>query len=518
MELSSWPRHQLRAQGRLRGRFPRTSFRQLSSVYDDFVRFHLTEDGISSQAYLAQDRGSNAQFLNYLSYTAATTARDLLENNDLEPVQALPAIEAAKTLTEDKIELRSFSAAHKAHDESSASELADSSLASQSLFTLLADKIVQQAETLVSEPFSNVSFLVEEHQHEHKRHRLGLNNLSNLVPEIVTEPSLDARQGTSHSIHTVSGAKIKTKQELVEEGITRTEFAGPVPNGQAPANHVDKDGKTAKASADDAQTSIVGTSHSLHFYSRRKLLRRVLRSRGKKPSIETLPHGKRLECFDNGATLVKDALGRVIEIKSNLGPVISIHYDSEGYPDTFIRNDEAHEVHSIGERNKRGVVVRDHAGHVRAAGESMAVDPTGCLSVHTFDGQFFSIDLVRGLHIERRRLIDSTGIWYTLTAVFSSDGFRMMTRFQISPDREKRKSANDAYWASMASDGKLRFYGRDGSVIQFESEEELKQLTPSTVWPPGSRHIEPRWRGYYQAGAAWESVQEYISNYLAAVS
>jgi hypothetical protein len=230
-----------------------------------------------------------------------------------------------------------------------------------------------------------------------------------------------------------------------------------------------------------------------------------------KPHVKTLSNGTRLEKYKGGATLAKDALGRVTEVHSVQGGLISIQYDGEGQPETFVRCDARGRAHSLGERDRHGVVVRDPEGRVRAAGESMAVDPNGCISVRRFDGQFWSLDLIRGLHIERRRLCDRQGEWNSLTAVFAFDGFRMMTRFQRLGEPE-----SDIHASFVEPSGRFRFYGRDGSVVQFDNEDDLVELKPSQVWPPASRHVEPLWRGHLQGGTAWQSVQEYVTNYLLA--
>jgi hypothetical protein len=65
--------------------------------------------------------------------------------------------------------------------------------------------------------------------------------------------------------------------------------------------------------------------------------------------------------------------------------------------------------------------------------------------------------------------------------------------------------------------GNYRFYGRDGSIIDFASDDELKQLKPSCVLPAGARAVPSGHRGKRQAGTAWEALREYVFNYLAAL-
>jgi hypothetical protein len=224
------------------------------------------------------------------------------------------------------------------------------------------------------------------------------------------------------------------------------------------------------------------------------------------PEAETTAEGFRIERFQDGSEITKDQLGRVLFIRSSVGESISLHYDRDGNLDSFYRNDAKGRTHSVGKKDKHGVVIRDADGRARAAGESMVVDPHGCLSVHNHDGQMVSVDLVRGLHIERRRWPDGSGHMSTVTAVFAHDGFRMATHFHdvILIDEDELTAFNSEKVSP------LRFYGRDGSMIEFASEEELVVVSPLKVLPPASMCVESKWRGKRQSGTAWESVQEYL--------
>lgn len=224
------------------------------------------------------------------------------------------------------------------------------------------------------------------------------------------------------------------------------------------------------------------------------------------PEAETTKEGFRIERFRGGSEITKDQLGRVLFVHSSSGESISLHYDNDGNLDSFYRNDAKGRVHSVGKRDRHGVVIRDADGRARAAGESMVVDPHGCLSVHNHDGQMVSVDLVRGLHMERRRWPDGSGHMSTVTAVFAHDGFRMATHFHevILIDINEPAGLNSDKVSP------LRFYGRDGSMIEFASEDDLVAVNPQKVLPPGSLCVEPKWRGKRQSGTAWESVQEYL--------
>jgi hypothetical protein len=244
------------------------------------------------------------------------------------------------------------------------------------------------------------------------------------------------------------------------------------------------------------------------------------RANGKPINTRTLDNGSRFECYDSGAVVEKDELGKVTQIRGATGGSVSIYYDRDGNPEGFLRTDAKGRSHSIAECDRQGVIVRDATGRIRAAGDALCIDPNGCLSVCRSDGQFWSIDLVRGKHIERRRLADASGVWNIVTAVFAADGFRMTTLFQPVadlPSKDQINSVEDAnrVWSNAAvARSSFRFYGRDGSIIQFESEDELMNLSPSHVWAPGTRRVEPIWKNRHQAGTAWESVQEYVSSYL----
>lgn len=243
---------------------------------------------------------------------------------------------------------------------------------------------------------------------------------------------------------------------------------------------------------------------------------RSARGQGRKhwlrPSLIPMDNGNRKELYASGAAIVKDAVGRVCEVSAANGASITFTYDPEGHLNGFVRTNVSGKVHSTGGRDKHGVVVRDTDGRVRAQGESMSVDPRGCLSIRRFDGQFWCVDLVRGIHLERRILQDLDGQWNSLTALLTSDGFRMVTRFQkLADTTESYRRYGD--WLSSET-SKFRFYGRDGSVIQFDSDEDLQSLRPSKVWPPGSRPIDEEWQGIRQAGTAWDSVHQYVSQYL----
>jgi hypothetical protein len=237
--------------------------------------------------------------------------------------------------------------------------------------------------------------------------------------------------------------------------------------------------------------------------------------------VKNLPLGRRIESHENGAMLEKDELGRVTQIRAQSGEIISVYYGRDCAPEGFVRTDARGVLHSVAECDAQGVVLRDENGRVRAAGDSLSIDPLGRISICRSDGQYWSIDLARQMLSEKRRLADQTGKWTALTAVFAADGFRMMTLFQKltpAPGKSTVRSQDDAnrIWSRAAVEsGHFRFYGRDGSTIEFTSEEALASLIPAHVSSPGVRPIEPRWHARHQAGTAWQSVHEYVVSYLA---
>lgn len=211
--------------------------------------------------------------------------------------------------------------------------------------------------------------------------------------------------------------------------------------------------------------------------------------------VELLPGGKRMETFSNGSMLTKDGLGRVVEVRSTFGDCLFLEYSAFGHLESFTRIDSKGFAHSDGKREKHGVTVRDAEGRVRAAGESMTIDPWGCLYLHTLDGQYFSLDLVAGTHCERRRVLNPGGSVDFLTAIFAHDGFRMASMYAVTGGKSIR----------------YRFYGRDGTVVEFSSEEDVKSCRPTLSCAPGTKPVHKTWLKRPQARTAWESVYDYLS-------
>lgn len=217
------------------------------------------------------------------------------------------------------------------------------------------------------------------------------------------------------------------------------------------------------------------------------------------PTIEMSPDGGRMERFAAGSKVLKDVLGRVVEVQSRSGERLLLRYGVHGSLDCFERTDRGGRTHSQGRKDKHGVVVRDPEGRVRAAGESMSVDPRGCFYLHSVDGQYVSLDLVAGIHSERRKIPIASGNRF-VTSLFTYDGFRMATMF--APGRSTESGARNETVA-------FRFYGRDGTLIEFYSEDDLRELKPSRVTAPGARRLNSG-GDRRQASTAWDSVHEYL--------
>jgi hypothetical protein len=216
-------------------------------------------------------------------------------------------------------------------------------------------------------------------------------------------------------------------------------------------------------------------------------------------------NGRRIERYANRAVVLKDQLGRVVDIRSPAGETLSLSLDRDGTVQSFVRRDSAGAVHSTARIEADLVVVRDSEGRVRATGSSMSVDPNGCLFIHNQDGQFLSLDLVRGMHRERRCLAEANGGLRVFTAVFAHDGFRFATCFH---DSKASQSEIEKTGGKLSG---FRFYGRDGSLVEFPSDDALAELSPCTVYPPGSKCVEAARRRKWQAGTAWDAIKEYLS-------
>ncbi len=225
------------------------------------------------------------------------------------------------------------------------------------------------------------------------------------------------------------------------------------------------------------------------------------------PSTKSCPSGHRLESYENGASVTKDELGRVVEVSSNGNQQVFITYSPSGFLKIFFLLDAFGNVLLVGEHDEQGVVVKDPQGQIQAAGEYMSAGPNGCLTVHQLDGQFWTIDLVLNTFSERRFMVDRKKRAHCLTAIFSDDGFRMMTRFQALPSNAHVDRENSLNWLGSQSRVTLRFYGRDGSLLEFDSDENLASAKPSLVLPATKQALP----GPRNNGTAWDAVARYLN-------
>ncbi len=266
----------------------------------------------------------------------------------------------------------------------------------------------------------------------------------------------------------------------------------------------------------NASSSNVDRQHPSYAESRRRARNKDARHEGAR-QVSALPNGMRKEELGDGSYVLKDAVGRVTETRSHDGAIMSFTYDNRGHLKSFVRSDLSGKIHTTGLKDRHGVIVRDEHGSLRAQGDSMTVDTNGCVSIRKFDGQFWSLDVLRGIHIERRILEDAKGNWNCLTALLTCDGFRMVTRFQKLQENKRESYRKYGDWLGSLESSKFRFYGRDGSMIEFENDEDLEALRPSRIWAAGSRAVDREWVGRRQAGTAWDAVHRYISQYLSAL-
>lgn len=500
MEPSYWPRHRLRAQGRPEARFRQNTASNSQTLSGSSAAYVQAASGQGTPTtndpndlfirdLAAETSGHKAQrLLNYLSDAAREK-----ERNFLSPTRT-PDFAMVKRIDE---EINSVAAA----------------IANRNRKAVLNDPIPYPSESFappVSSPIlmSNASEVSNASYTGAPRVDTAvlLNEWFNAPSSGEDSPDIDE----SLFVGSISlfGTGESSTQDLADEPATFLLNLG----------HVVEE-REAKVDS-ETMVSLKRVSpkpHSNHRAKGRQHLAARLASM--KPSFELESGLDRIEVFANGSEVVKDVLGRVKEVRSTNGIYMSFTYSIEGHLISFVRCDRLGTVHSYGEKDRHGVVVRDSNGRVMAQGEQMTVDGSGCLSIRKSDGQFWSVDAVRGIHRERRLLQNENGRLYGLTALFTADGFRMMTRFHP----EASLSTPVAVALSACTEpllhfgGIFRFYGRDGSMIQFDSEAALKKENPTHVWPAKSVNVEAAFKGKGQARSAWDAVRDYRTIYLSNV-
>ncbi len=501
MEPSYWPRHRLRAQGRPEGRFRQIAYSNTTSNLSQSqnpsnpgqapARAQVPTRSDAELKQAEEISGHKAQrLLNYLSDAAREKERSFLS-----PART-PDFAVVKRLDEEisgiaqslQLEVRNrrgpVTADLKDPIQSFAPPLAEP--------IVMQGALVQSAFTPPAQPRVDTALLLNEW--------FNAPSTSEESPDI--DDSLSISMFGTHgdaSQEAIFGEPetfLLSLENVLEEH-EETKTARVEPPRIEPINSI----KTRAAKQ-------AGGRHQL-----------AARLSSKQPSFELESGSERIEVFANGSEVVKDMLGRVKEVRSTNGIFIAFTYNIEGHLISFARFDRAGTMHSYGEKDRHGVVVRDANGRVMAQGEQMTVDPSGCLSIRKSDGQFWSVDAVRGIHRERRLLQSESGRLYGLTALFTADGFRMMTRFH--PETSLSTPVGVALGASteplLHFGGIFRFYGRDGSLIQFDSESALKKECPTHVWPAKTLLVEVPFRGKGQARSAWDAVRDYMSIYMCAV-
>lgn len=231
-------------------------------------------------------------------------------------------------------------------------------------------------------------------------------------------------------------------------------------------------------------------------------------------AVKTNADGQRVEVYARGSELTKDDAGNVIKAVSREGNQISVRYASDGNLRSFTMLKHTGEPHSTGELNGHSVIIRDEHGRVKALGESMSLSKSGCLTIHQFDGQFLSVDFVRELHAERRYVENKLNKVFRLTACFAFDGFRFMTNFQaFNCGAPHADDADGNHWIPSTAEPQgpalFRFYGRDGSLLQFRSQAELMRIESSAMRLARSV-VSSASQGHGQT--AWDSVNLYASS------
>lgn len=205
--------------------------------------------------------------------------------------------------------------------------------------------------------------------------------------------------------------------------------------------------------------------------------------------------------FDGGR-IQTNGLKKIVEICSIAGDRITFQYSSAGELHAFTRFSPAGAVVSNGVDSDGRVVVKDASGRVLLNGEGMSLTASGCLTIGEGPGQTLSIDLLRAVYTERKLVESESGSRFALTAMFALDGFRTVTCFQPLLNNGNGGRAEESSQEQVF----MRFYGRDGSMLSFDSEENLKSFSPSQIEPPGSKLVKSVFVEESPAHTAWDAV------------
>lgn len=528
MEFTGFPRHQLRAMGRLKGRYSSRPYQTNSaSTPHSVVRTSPTKQvgtghtGERVRLAAAPECAQASVLLDYLSQAASDLGREVIEPEVLPAFakNTMPSVivppQRQKTVADEWSPNFSTQPPVQAPVQNRNFGLAESALQGLAdLLTLEAGSVRESREPRDNKEQAPAPEFVQCARPPLELVAAPTSSYEMLNSWLNTGRSSCATTEDDDDMLAFSLDEIETVSLYADDSASTDSASGKAISA----------GETDCSDALQAQRLLGSMSHSVQYAeSTDQLLSAPAQSdthigpalsrnqTEATPKLQLLPQGRRMESLDNGAQIIKDSLGRVIEVRSPLGPILRTRYDENGHLRFFVRTDKEGNIQSYGESDKQGVVVHDPEGRVRAAGESMAIDRVGRLSIVRKDGQFWSIDLARGLHVERRQMVDEDGQWKAITAVFAYDGFRMVTRFQ-SMDAREFDEEEGCYRPTCDSiiREEIRLYGRDGSCVQFDSEDAIEELRPSRVWPPGSRAVDKKYRNRWQAGTAWQAVREYL--------
>ncbi|PWU03520.1 MAG: hypothetical protein C5B53_00385 [Candidatus Melainabacteria bacterium] len=207
---------------------------------------------------------------------------------------------------------------------------------------------------------------------------------------------------------------------------------------------------------------------------------------------------RQLQVLERGAYIRRNSLEQIIEVCSSKGEKIGFGYSPDGSLRIFTRFSSSAEVQALGVWEADQVIVKDSSGSVILVGESMEISETGSLTIHQSERHVYRIDLIHELYTEKQEVEGRDGQLYCLKAIFALDGFRMSTCFESRP--ENRYDLEQAQLL-------FRFYGRDGSFLEFDSEERLRTLEPLQSADQGTRTVKPNFIACLDGTTAWDSVK-----------
>jgi hypothetical protein len=215
-------------------------------------------------------------------------------------------------------------------------------------------------------------------------------------------------------------------------------------------------------------------------------------------SFEPWSSERQLQVFERGAYIRRNSLKQIIEVCSSKGEKIGFGYSPDGSLRIFTRFSSNAEVQALGVWEAEQVIVKDNSGNVILVGQSMEISETGCLTIRQSEKHVYSINLIQELYTERQEIEWRDGEFYRLKAIFALDGFRMSTCFESGVE-----NCDDLRQRQLL----LRFYGRDGSFLAFDSEAKLRVLEPLQSADRGTRAVQPNFIACLDGTTAWDSVK-----------